>query len=120
MCKQNYLKYLKSNTCLSYKKYLYAFRGLINAYYVLEYDNIPPIIFEETIKQVKSVPDSIKNKLYDIIKIKKLGIEKDIIDKIVMFDDYIEKFLKEEQIIKNTNRNNINELNEFVYKILHY
>jgi len=49
MCKQNYLKYLKSGKLRSYKKYLYAMRGLINAKWVQQYNEIPPIHFTHTL-----------------------------------------------------------------------
>ena len=45
MCKNNYLKYLKSGASLTYKKYLYTFRGLVNAKWVAHKKSLPPIIF---------------------------------------------------------------------------
>src|SRR3989338_3700391 len=34
MCRQNYVKYLKSGNEVTYKKYLYAMRGLVNSKHV--------------------------------------------------------------------------------------
>ena len=44
-CKQNYLKYIKSKNKITYKKYLYAMRGLLNALWVKKLKGIPPINF---------------------------------------------------------------------------
>lgn len=101
MCKQNYLKYLKSGNLVTYKKYLYAMRGLINAKYVKKYGQIPPIIFKDTITDLSSIiPEEISKKLFEIIRLKKKGKEKDIIQNIVRMDSYIENFLKTEEWTK--------------------
>ena len=41
----NYLKYLKSGTNVTYKKYLYAMRSLINARYIVKFNRLPDINF---------------------------------------------------------------------------
>ncbi|MBW3020183.1 nucleotidyltransferase domain-containing protein, partial [Candidatus Woesearchaeota archaeon] len=53
MCKNNYIKYIKSGDLVTYKKYLYALRGLTNALYVKKNKTLPPIIF---IKAIKVLP----------------------------------------------------------------
>ena len=73
MCKQNYLKYLKSGHLVTYKKYLYAMRGLVNSKWIINNEGLPPIQFPETIKKVKGVPVYVLQRLLDIIKIKKVG-----------------------------------------------
>jgi predicted nucleotidyltransferase len=97
MCKNNYLKYIKSGNLLTYKKYLYAYRGLINARWVIHKKSIPPIIFTEAIENMKNIiPNPILNKLNEIINLKSQGKEKDTIQNIVMMDDYIENFLEDD------------------------
>ncbi len=97
MCKQNYLKYLKSGEMMTHKKYLYAMRGLINAKYVLRYDSIPPINFPSTLDVGSELLEiEVWEKLIEIIKLKKEGFEKIKISKIHLFEDYIEKFLERE------------------------
>ena len=97
MCRNNYLKYLKSGSDVTYKKYLYAFRGLINAKWVAHFKTIPPIDFNEALDKSKNLlPKLILDKLYEIIKLKLQGKEKDIVQNIVNMDNYIESFLKDD------------------------
>ena len=99
LCKQNYIKHLKSGAHLSYKKYLYSLRGLVNAKFVAQFSSMPLISFTEAVKQI-SMPEYIKNKCLEIIELKRKGKEKEIITNIKHFDDYIDNFLKEEVLIK--------------------
>ena len=72
MCKQNYLKYLKTGECVSYKKYLYAFRGLVNARWVATHGTIPPIRFEEAFEIMKDkFPKKIIEDVEEVIRLKK-------------------------------------------------
>src|SRR3989338_4734396 len=93
MCRQNYLKYLKSGNEVTYKKYLYAMRGLINAKWCVIKGAVPPIDFSEALRQLKSrIPRHIAAKLQEIIRLKSKGREKDIVQNIVEIDSYIEDF----------------------------
>ena len=95
MCKQNYLKYLKSGNDVTYKKYLYAMRGLINAKWILYKNTIPPVDFNDTLNSsLNFVPKNIVSELKEITKLKKEGKENEIIRNIVKIDNYIENFLK--------------------------
>ncbi|HLD97348.1 MAG TPA: nucleotidyltransferase domain-containing protein [Candidatus Nanoarchaeia archaeon] len=97
MCRQNYLKYLKSGNNVTYKKYLYAMRGLINAKWVVIKRTVPPIDFGEALQQLKShIPKQVVAKLQEIIRLKSSGLEKDIVQNIVEIDEYIENFLKDD------------------------
>ena len=116
MCRQNYLKYLKSKTLVTYKKYLYAMRGLLNAKYIAFFKGkeLPPISFPETLEQSFYFieDDSIPQTLVDIIEKKKLKKEKDIIKNISKIDNYIEEFLKDDSEAPGSRRlNTMNELN---------
>lgn len=110
MCKQNYLKYLKSGNLVTYKKYLYAMRGLINAKWVQQHSTVPYVEFSKTINEINPVvkqahfpnvaevkeiiPIWVLKKVCDIIYLKKEGKEGEIIQNIVHMDEYIESFLK--------------------------
>src|SRR3989344_7760708 len=97
MCRNNYLKYLKSKKQVTYKRYLYAMRGLINAKWVIHNKSIPPIKFTDALKLSKTlIPEDIIRKLNEIIKLKLKGKENGIIQNIVKMDNYIESFLKDE------------------------
>lgn len=102
MCRNNYLKYLKSGNQVTYKKYLYAYRGLVNAKFVLAHDSVPPIVFDDALRLVADVlPDHIIERLRDIIAKKADGQEQDIVDNIPSMDRYIEQFLKDEDEAPN-------------------
>lgn len=118
MCKSNYISYIHSDREVTYKKYLYTMRGLINAKYVEQHNSIPPLIFTETLEKV-DIPLSIKNKVYEIIQIKKHGDEKDHISHLNEFEYYIEDFLKTNPVIESRKMYNICSLQSLIYdKIL--
>jgi len=97
MCRQNYLKYLKSGNEATYKKYLYAYRGLVNAKWVVHKKTVPPIIFTEALEGMKKVlPSPVYKKINEIITLKSAGREKEIVQNIVTLDSYLEDFLKDD------------------------
>jgi predicted nucleotidyltransferase len=120
MCRMNYLKYLKSGNLVTYKKYLYAYRGLVNAKWVAHKQSIPPIIFTDALEQMKGIiPDDVLKRLSEIIGLKAEGKEKDIIQNIKVMDSYIEEFLKnDDEAPKEKSHATLNELNEELRKIL--
>lgn len=111
MCSFNYQKYLASKCEVTYKKYLYAMRGLVNAQYVLQTQKLPLINFPEQLKYSNFLPSNIKDGLLNIIKLKIERQEKDIIQNIPMYDQYIELFLQKENKIlpQLIERNKINK-----------
>ena len=119
MCKNNYLKYLKSGDKVTYKKYLYAYRGLVNAKWVLYKDSIPPMKFPETLKKsVGIIPEKILSKLKDIIKLKKKGKEEDIIDNIPEMDRFIEEFLDSNEEPPSRKSKSVDKLDEELKRII--
>jgi predicted nucleotidyltransferase len=97
MCRNNYLKYLKSRSLVTYKKYLYAYRGLVNAKWVVHNGSVPPIRFTEALEAMKGIlPANVLDKLAGIIRLKSEGREKQVIPNIVMMDSYIEDFLRDD------------------------
>jgi len=120
MCRNNYLKYLKSGEEVTYKKYLYAFRGLLNAKWVAHKKSIPPISFPETLEKSKDIiSENIADKVHEIIKLKTQGKEKDIIQNIVKMDQYIESFLKNDaEAPKEKAHATLNALNDELRKII--
>lgn len=96
MCKQNYEKYLKSGMLVTYKKYLYAMRGLIVSKLVEKTLMLPPIRFTDCLKRCEGIiPENIVLELEETINKKKNGNEKAIIKNIVSYDMFIEDFLRE-------------------------
>ena len=98
MGRQNYLKYIKpQNGLATPKKYLYTCRGIVNALYVKEYLELPPIIFTDTLKELwadKKIEKHIVRVLNAIIENKKLQKEKHFIGALTELDAFVEKELK--------------------------
>ncbi len=120
MCKSNYIKYIQSKEGITYKRYLYAMRGLINSLYVSKRKQVPPIDFLITIEEMKEdIPAGVYKTLKDIIRLKKQGKEKDIVKNIVRMDRYIEKYLKDKNEPDNVKKIlPIGMLNDFCYNEL--
>ena len=120
MCRNNYIKYLKDGNEVTYKKYLYAFRGLINAKWVAYKKTVPPISFIETLQKSSDLIDKgLLDKLNDIIELKSKGKEKDIVQNIVQMDKFIENFLKnDDEAPREKDYVNLNDLNNELRKIV--
>ena len=99
MCNQNYKKYIDSGNQVTYKKYLYAMRGLVSAKYILLRNKLPNINFPELLIEIKGegiVEDRIVEELLNIVRLRKELKEKEIVRNYKRIDEYIENFLKEE------------------------
>lgn len=129
MCRQNYLKYLKSGNMVTYKKYLYAMRGLVNAKYITWDFGLPPINFQTTLQDIlrlqltghyeEIIPSRILEELRNIIELKQKGKEKDIVQNIKKIDNYIEDFLKNDYEAPKDKRLATNmELDEELQRII--
>lgn len=94
LCKQNYLKYIKDGSDIRYKRYLYCLRGMLNAIYVSNHKDLPPINFNNILECKLGLSKNFVNRIKDILKIKKEGFEKDNVKRITIFDKEIESFLK--------------------------
>lgn len=98
MCKSNYMKYLHSKKEVTYKKYLYALRGMVNALYVLNVGGIPGPNLAHTaglLNGTYGYSIDTYNELMDIIEKKKSGNEGDIIQNLATVDNTIEAFLND-------------------------
>ncbi|MEA3429718.1 MAG: nucleotidyltransferase domain-containing protein [Nanoarchaeota archaeon] len=120
MCRNNYLKYLNSDDFVTYKRYLYALRGLVNAKWIVHKRTVPPIIFTDALKEmVGIIPNHILEKLNEIIMLKAKGKEKQVVQNIVKMDTYIEEFLKDDsEAPKEKNHGTLNDLNAELRKIV--
>lgn len=117
MCNNNYYFYIDSGKRMTYKKYLYSMRGLVNAKYVKQFNRVPPVIFEEAIDDVK-MDTEIKNKLKEVVKIKKQGLESDKVSNIEIFDNYIEDFSDTKIDIEHKDEKIKDDLEEILFDYL--
>lgn len=84
------------------KAYLYAFRGLFNALYVLEKKEFPPADFKEIVAESDLVPEEIKKIILEtVIPAKIEGKSAELIKRITPLDVYLEKeFRKRKKLHK--------------------
>lgn len=91
LAKNNYIDFIVHGKALTYKKYLYSLRGLLNAKYVYEFDRIPPLNFMMMADEARGLmPEAVYERLCDVVKIKSSGREKNNIDRIKVFDDFFD------------------------------
>ena len=115
----NYNEYIVKEKMITYKKYLYSMRGLLNAKYVYIYDKLPPLSFKEIVNELENyIPENIYKKLLEIIEIKSKGLEKDTILRISEFDEYFNKELQNtyDNFVKR--KPDVEVFNKFLYKTL--
>jgi len=73
--RNNYREFIQQAKAITYKKYLYSMRGLLNAKYVYEFDRIPPLDLRQTVKELENiVPVEVYKKIQEVIEIKSQGV----------------------------------------------
>lgn len=89
---KNYRKALNESE-IFLKRYLYIFRALLSAQWILEHQTPPPILFKELLNM--NFDENCKAELENLLMIKQVSLELKKIPKIKVLDDYIEKKLAE-------------------------
>lgn len=92
IARKNYRKALKEPD-ISLKRYLYIFRALFSAQWILEHQTPAPILFKELLDM--NLDENCKAELEKLLMIKKVSPELKKIPKVQILDDYIEKKLTE-------------------------
>lgn len=92
LASENYRKALKESE-ISLKRYLYIFRALLSAQWILEHQTPPPILFKELLNM--NFDENCKVELEKLLMIKQASLELKTIPKVKILDDYIEKKLAE-------------------------
>jgi len=85
----NFRKYILRERNVTYKRYLYAFRGIFYAQYVNKLDALPTLDFVEDLSNGYWVPVPIMNIILQLVSHKKDGTDKVIIERIPELDDYL-------------------------------
>lgn len=87
--KNNYREFIEQDKRITYKKYLYSMRGILNAEYVYNFDTLPPLDLKKTADDLKKlIPEEVYSKLKEVIEIKSKGLERETILKIPVFDEF--------------------------------
>ena len=117
--RKNYWEFIQQGKAITYKKYLYSMRGLLNAKYVYEFDKIPPIDFRQTVFEAKNIiPEDVYKKIQEVIEIKSKGQERDTILRIAEFDELFNIELNKEYKNFNSRKPDVKVFNKFLYKTL--
>lgn len=116
--RKNYWEFIQQGKAITYKKYLYSMRGLLNAKYTYEFDKIPPLNLRQTLEEMKNlIPENIYNKVKEVIEIKSEGKERDTILNITEFDEYFDGELKKKYSGFNYRSPDVSVFNDFLQKI---
>lgn len=119
--RKNYHEFIQMGKKVTYKKYLYSMRGLLNAIYVYEFDKIPPLSLKDTVQQLKNiVPEKVYKTIQNVIEIKSQGLERDTILRIKEFDDFFNLELEKEYLNFKERRPDIKVFNEFLQNLVLY
>lgn len=89
--KNTFSSYLQDEK-VKYKKYFYALRPLLACKYIEEYNCPPPVLFDELLKL--NLPDSLRNGIDELLKIKKVTDEKDLNPHIPVVYEFIRNELE--------------------------
>ena len=117
--KNNYREFIQHGKMITYKKYLYSMRGLLNAKYVLHFDKTPPLDFRQTVKDLENIiQKEVYNKIFEVIEIKSNGLEKDKIINIKEFDNYFNDELKKFNVNFKKRRPDIKVFDRFILETL--
>lgn len=84
---------------VKYKKYIYALRPLLACKYIEQYETIPPVKFEDLLKQPLS--KELSDEIQTMLTIKANSYEKDLNPRMPVIHNYIQEEIKRyEQISK--------------------
>ena len=115
--KHNYWEFIQQGKAITYKKYLYSMRGLLNALFVYEFDKIPPLDLRMTVEDMKElIPDLVYKKLQEVIEIKSQGLERDTILRIPEFDSFFNSELQKEFGNFNPRKPDVEVFNNYLQK----
>lgn len=89
--KNTFSSYLQDEK-VKYKKYFYALRPLLACKYIEEYNCPPPVLFDELLKL--NLPDSLRNGIDELLKIKKVTDEKYLNTQIPVIYEFIKNELQ--------------------------
>ena len=117
--KNNYREFIEHGKMITYKKYLYSMRGILNAEYVYNFDRLPPLDLRKTADEVqKLIPEEVYAKLQEVLKIKSQGLERETILRIPVFDEFFRNEMNNNFENFNDRTPDIKIFNDFVQNLL--
>lgn len=114
-----YKQHLQGNE-VKYKKYIYALRPILACKYMEENNSIPPVRFEDLLRQ--DLPKELSDEIGEMLLVKANSDEKDLNPKMLVIQKYIEDQIAwYEELSKNIEDDRTRDwemLNEVFLKIL--
>lgn len=111
--------YLTGDT-VRYKKYFYALRPLLASNWILEYHDVPPVLFTDLLNM--PIPDGIRSAIDDLLELKKITTEKEENPHIPKIRDFIIAETERQQTVSNLypddHNHDIETLNRLFFEIL--
>jgi uncharacterized protein len=118
MAKTNYEKFIKQEKKSTTKRYLYVYRGIINAKWVVAKKTLPPMNYSKALSGLETIPAPVAERIRELLSEKKTGKEKDEI-KIAILDIYAEEFFSEDvTALKERKQAGVEELNREIRRII--
>lgn len=97
--KSTYMGYLQEEL-VKYKKYFYALRPLLACRYIEQYDSVPPVPFEELLRQ--DLPGELRRDIDMLLERKKVTEEKDKNPRIPAIQEFIAGELQRQKTLGET------------------
>ncbi len=120
LCKGNYVKYVASGNNVTPKRYLSIMRAIVCALYIKKYNKLPPNNFYACYGLVTDdMNNDITYQINAIIQRKYNGNGRDVIERKVILDNYIEAFLNDKDNDIPKRRMDIEAVNREVKNIVY-
>jgi len=117
--KTTYKTYIYNKNSFKLKKYFYVIRPILAARYVLKNNCVPPVLFNDLIKEM--LPNELLPMINDLVNKKKNVNESNLIKPISFLNEYIEKEFSDIEDELKSIKNDIlsyDKLNEFFIKLV--
>jgi len=118
MAKTNYEKFIKQEKKSSTKRYLYVYRGIVNAKWVAAKKTLPPMNYAKALFGLETIPAPVAERIRELLSEKKTGKERDEVKDTVL-DRYAEEFFSEDVTsLKERKHAGVEELNREILRII--
>ncbi|MCU0351608.1 MAG: nucleotidyltransferase domain-containing protein [Flavobacterium sp.] len=111
---------VKDNPTIKLKKLFYALRTSIACKWIIEREEIPPIVFQKMLEEL-DIEDSVRQKIYELIDLKSTKNEDYLHLKEIEINRFIEKCIQNAERAANSlpaNKGKVEDLDSFFIKNL--
>lgn len=112
---------VKDNSTVKLKKLFYALRTSIACKWIIEREEIPPIVFQKMLKEL-DIDENVRQRIYELIDLKATKNEDYFHTQEIAINNLIEKCILDAENVANSlpaSKGKIEDLNSFFIKNLH-